>query len=201
LGGRSRLRLPAPRTDTCLTKLIIARRSIRRFQDKPLTLNTLSQILWATYGFTTGRRRAVPSAGALYPLDVYVAVRRGGVEGVEAGLYYYNPNHHELELTAAGDFSEKLYNACLRQGSVRSAPVNVILVGVPERIRVWYGERGLQYMILEAGHAGQNIYLAATELGLGTVAIGAFDDEAVKEILGLRGDVTPLYIFPVGYPG
>ncbi|MGC9012325.1 MAG: SagB/ThcOx family dehydrogenase [Thermogladius sp.] len=200
MSGKGAIGLPEPDKETCLSKLISARRSVRRFRDKPLDLRTVSQLLWVSYGYVTSRRRVVPSAGALYPMEVYLAVKTNGVEGLDPGVYLYEPESHRLRLVRSGDPAGDLYEACLRQTSVREAPINIVIVGVPERIVAWYGDRGYQYMVLEAGHIGQNIYLAATEMGLGTVAIGAFDDDHVRRVLGLRENYVPLYIFPVGYP-
>ncbi|WP_440059345.1 SagB/ThcOx family dehydrogenase [Thermogladius sp. 4427co] len=194
------INLPEPDKTTYFSKLLVARRSIRRFDSRPLNTNIVSQLLWSTYGYTTGRRRVVPSAGALYPLEIYASVRSGGVEGLLPGVYQYVPEEHSLRRTVARDVSDELYQACLRQRYVKEAPLNIIVIGVPERITAWYGERGIQYMVLEAGHVGQNIYLASVELGLGTVAIGAFEDALLKRILGLPNEYIPLYVFPVGYP-
>ncbi len=181
---------------------IAFRRSIREYTPETLTLTQLSQLLWATQGITEVRYgfRAAPSAGATYPLEVYVVIREGGVEGLPAGIYKYLPHPHVLKVVKLGDFSEELYEACLRQEWVLDAPINIVITAVYERTTSRYGERGIRYVHMEVGHAGQNVYLEATNLGLGAVVIGAFYDEAVANILSAPKEEAPLYVIPVGYP-
>ncbi|MEZ0394180.1 MAG: SagB/ThcOx family dehydrogenase [Desulfurococcaceae archaeon] len=200
---RGPVELPSPPTQSPLGALLRSRRSIRRFAARPLEREKLSLVLWAAYGCTDARcrRRTSPSAGALYPLAVYASIREGGVEGLGAGVYEYLPREHALTMVVGEDRSHALYRACLGQRFVRDAPANIVLVGFRSRIVPWYGERGERYMILEAGHVGQNIYLAAAEAGLGTVAVGAFEDAEVLKAIGLGdGDAVALYVFPLGYP-
>ncbi len=196
--------LPLPRLkgNMSLEESIAYRRSIREYLDKPLTLNQLSQLLWAAQGLTELKWgfRASPSAGATYPLEIYVVVAENGVEGLEPGIYHYDPYTHTIRLTRKGDFVDELYEACLRQPWVKEAPVNIVIVAEYERTTRVYGERGIRYVHIEVGHVGQNIYLEATALGLGTVAIGAFYDNQVREILGLPPNYHPLYVMPVGVP-
>ena len=196
--------LPLPRLkgNMSLEESIAYRRSIREYLDKPLTLNQLSQLLWAAQGLTELKWgfRASPSAGATYPLEIYVVVAENGVEGLEPGIYHYDPYTHTIRLTRKGDFVDELYEACLRQPWVKEAPVNIVIVAEYERTTRVYGERGIRYVHMEVGHVGQNIYLEATALGLGTVAIGAFYDNQVREILGLPPNYHPLYVMPVGVP-
>ncbi len=181
-----------------LVELLRKRRSIRSFLDKPVEMKKLLYILWAGYGCVDEacRRRTSPSAGATYPIELYVSVRNRGVEGLGPGIYFYD-GRGGLGPVAGGDHTHSLYEACLRQRWVLEAPVNIIVAARPERTTRWYGARGMRYVYMEAGHVGQNIYLAATALGLGTVAVGAFYDE---EIAGLIEGASPLYIFPLGYP-
>lgn len=192
------IQLPDPNRDTPLMQLILRRRSIRRYVDEPLTVEQLSKLLWATYGVVDNKRRAVPSAGATYPIEVYVFVK--SVVGLEPGIYRYEAQGHKLVLVKPGDYSKELAKACLNQKWVREAPINIVLVARYERTTEWYGERGFRYVFMEAGHSGQNIYLAATEMGLGTVAVGAFHDDNVKDLIGLGDDYMALYVFPVGKP-
>lgn len=140
--------------------------------------------------------RSAPSAGATYPFKVYVVV--GNVGGLEPGIYHYDPSTHSLSIIKAGDFRAELQSAALDQEWVGDAPVDIILVAFYERTANVYGERGIRYVHMEAGHIGQNLYLQATALGLGTVAVGAFHDDRVAAILETEG--APLYIFPVGVP-
>ena len=192
--------LPEPKLkgDMSVEEAIAKRRSIRHYKDKPLTLEQLSQLLWAAQGITDEKRkfRAAPSAGATYPFEIYVVV--GNVKGLKPGIYHYNPFKHSLTLIKEGDYRKQLQAAALNQQWVGKAAVNIVLVAFYERTTRYYGERGYRYVYMEAGHIGQNIYLQATALGLGTVAVGAFHDEEVAEILGTGGD--PVYIFPVGVP-
>lgn len=196
--------LPLPRIkgNMSLEEAIAYRRSIREYRNQPLTLFQLSQILWAAQGLTETKWkfRASPSAGATYPLEVYVVVGENGVEGLKAGIYVYDPLTHTLRLIKEGDVREELYEACLRQQWVKDAPLNIVIVAEYERTTRVYGERGIRYVHMEVGHVGQNIYLEATALGLGTVAIGAFYDDVVREIIGLPINKHPLYVMPVGVP-
>ena len=193
--------LPSPETEGLMSveEALYNRRSRRNFQDTPLTIEQLSQLLWAAYGISDGNRlRTAPSAGALYPLEIYVAV--GNVIGIEPGLYRYIPQAHKIVRTLDRDIRADLSVAALNQTMVRDAPIVIIYTAVFDRVASRYGERGLQrYVFMEIGHSAQNVYLQATALGLGTCAIGAFVDERVSEILELPADEAPLYIMPIGY--
>ena len=177
---------------------LLARRSQRAYGESPLGLSELSQLLWAAQGITdeATRFRAAPSAGALYPLEVYVAA--GKVTGLPAGVYKYRPTGHELARGREGDVRGDLCNAALGQRAVAEAPAVLVFAAVYERTQGKYGERAARYVHLEAGHAAQNVYLQAAALGLGTVAMGAFVDEAVRGIVGLADGERPLYLMPVG---
>jgi len=198
------IQLPQPRyqSEVSLEEAILKRRSRREWSSKPLALTAVSQILWAAQGITDPSRgfRAAPSAGATYPLEIYVVVKSGGVENLEAGIYHYIPSHHMLKLVKKGDYSDELESAALGQRWVSSAPVNFVIMAAYERTTRIYGERGYRYVHIEVGHVGQNIYLQAVALDLGTVAVGAFYDQQVSEIIGVT-NLHPLYIMPVGHPG
>lgn len=196
--GMEEVVLPKPDTSSPLMELLLKRKSVRKYADEALTLNELSKLLWATYGLVDSKRHVAPSAGATFPIEVYVFARR--VEGLEPGIYRYDDRGHKLVLVKKGDFSRELSRACLDQRWVREAPVNIVLVAYYERTTRWYGERGFRYIYMEAGHVGQNIYLAATEMGLGTVAIGAFEDDELLKLIGLGENYIALYVFPVGKP-
>ena len=189
------LELPAPhpRSDLSFEEVLAARRSVREFSDEPLTNQDLSQLLWAAQGMTApwGGRTA-PSAGALYPLEVYLVTPEG--------LYHYLPDGHRLETLADEDRRPALARAALGQEAVADAPAVVILTAVYARTSQKYGDRAERYVHLEAGHAAQNVLLQAVSLGLGAVPIGAFEDRAVQEALGLPSDHEPLYLIPVGHP-
>ncbi len=193
------IKLPEPKHDssTSIEKALLKRRSIRGCKDEPLTLAQVSQLLWAAQGITdSGGLRTSPSAGALYPLEVYIVV--GGVKDLTDGIYKYKPHKHEIEMVVKGDKRNELYRATLSQSSVRDAPAVIVFSAVYERTTVKYGERGIRYVFIEAGHAAQNVFLQAVSLDLGAVVIGAFYDDEVKKIMKMPEREQPLYIMPVG---
>jgi len=193
------VKLPAPKysSPTSVEAALRARRSIRDYQDLPLTLAEVSQLLWAAQGITNQRGyRTVPSAGALYPLKLYLEV--GKVKDLSFGIYKYELLKHELIKYLAEDKRTALANAALRQSCVENGAVNIIFSAVYERITGKYGERGVRYVYMEAGHAAQNICLQAVSLGLGTVVVGAFRDVEVQKVVNMPAEEHPLYIIPVG---
>jgi SagB-type dehydrogenase family enzyme len=179
-----------------------ARRTVRSFAPTPLSLNQLSQLLWATYGMTDHRRekKTAPSAGALYPLDCYLAVGDEGVLGVEGGVYHYLPPSHALDALVSGDRRREIARASLRQMWMAEAPVMVIITAEYQRITGKYRARGVRYAHMEVGHAGENLFLQCCALGLGAGIVGAFDDDAVTAVLGLPPAHEPLLIVPLGHP-
>jgi SagB-type dehydrogenase family enzyme len=185
---------PALAGDTSLEELLTQRRSVRQFDDLPLTVAELGQLLWAAQGITNERGfRTAPSAGALYPLEVYVATVNG--------VFHYDPHNHQLNIVSRDDARMDLYQAALSQDPVRQAPAIFIVTAVYERTAQKYGdERTPRYVHLEAGHAAQNLLLQAVALGLGAVPIGAFHDEEIQKALELPADHQPLYLIPVGHP-
>lgn len=191
---------PALEGHMSVEEAIALRRSIRDFGDQPLTLEQVSQLLWAGQGITEGFKRAAPSAGATYPLTLYVVVGERGVEGLGQGVYAYRPDSHSLLLVKMGDVRRGVASACLGQQFIQEAPIVMVIAAEYERTTARYGERGERYVHMEAGHVGENIYLQAVALGLGTVAVGAFEDDSLKIVVGLPGNQVPLYVMPVGYP-
>lgn len=191
--------LPSPSFDspTSLEEALSKRRSVREYQDAPLTLNEVAQMLWAAQGITSleGLRTA-PSAGALYPLEVYLLV--GNVDGLAAGVYHYHPQEHALSKVFEGDRRVALSEAALGQEAIQNGSVVIVIAAVFERTTRKYGERGVQYVHMEVGSVAQNIYLQAESLGLGTVFIGAFYDDQVKSVVGLSPKEQPLCLMPVG---
>jgi len=191
------IQLPQPMTKgtISLEESIAKRRSVRNFKKQDLSLNEISQLLWAGQGITDNSRslRASPSAGALYPIELYIVNTQG--------YFRYLPASHSLKQLSSDDLRISLSTASLGQLSVRDAAVSVIICAVPERVTKRYGERGIKYMHIEAGHIAQNIHLQALALGLGSVPIGAFEDKKVSAILKLPEGEEPLYIIPIGYPG
>jgi len=193
--------LPEIKTDgrISLEKALHHRRSVRRYHDTALNLSVISQLLWAAQGITNPRGlRTTPSAGALYPLEIYLIA--GKVDELPTGIYKYLIQDHELLMTAAVNGRSALTRAGLGQRSLKSAPAVLIVCAVYERVTIKYGERGIRYIHMEAGHAAQNIGLQAVALGLSTVVIGAFHDSEVKRVVGTAEDEHPLYLIPVGRP-
>jgi len=195
--GTIRLPDPLQDSDTSIEAALLARRSVRSYQDGPLTRAEISQLLWAAQGITSPRGlRSAPSAGALYPLEMYVVA--GNVDDLPDGVYKYGPEKHDLTGLAEGDKRKELCSAALGQTSVRNAAAVIVISAVYERTTAKYGERGIQYVHMESGHAAQNIFLQAVPLNIGTVVIGAFYDEAVKKVLKMPEREQPLYIMPAG---
>jgi SagB-type dehydrogenase family enzyme len=173
------------------------RRSTRVFRDKPVTLAEVSQLLWAAQGVTGAfNERTAPSAGATFPLELYVVA--GRVDDLPAGIYKYRFRAHELVRVSEGDRRQDLTRASLNQECIGRCAAAVVLSAIFKRTVDEYGERGERYVFMEAGHVGQNFHLAAAALDLGTVMVGAFDDDAVAAILQLPKDESPVYIMPVG---
>jgi SagB-type dehydrogenase family enzyme len=194
-----RIKLPEPGHDslTSIEQALLKRRSVRDYKDEPLTLTEVSQLLWAAQGITDPRDfRTSPSAGALYPLEVYVVV--GNVDDLSDGIYKYKPHEHELERIKEGDKRTELCIAALGQSSIKDGAIVMVFSAVYERTTQKYGERGIRYVHIEVGHAAQNVYLQAVSLNLGTVVVGAFQDDAVKMIINMPDEEYPLYIMPVG---
>jgi SagB-type dehydrogenase family enzyme len=198
-GETEMITLPAPQKDGAVSveAALNKRRSVRFFKDTPLALQSVSQLLWAAQGITDKRGfRTAPSAGALYPLELYLFA--GKADGLEPGIYHYRPSDHSLLFITEGDFRETLCRAALRQDAICQAPAVFLIAGVPEKTTGKYGERGIRYVHLEAGHVAQNILLQAVSLDLGGVAIGAFSDHEVNNLLKMDKGRAPLYIVPVG---
>jgi len=198
------IRLPSPnqKGSMSLEEAIARRRSVRDFTSQPVSQAQLSQILWSAQGITNTREkyRAVPSAGATYPLEIFVVCGRNCIEGIGEGIYHYNIDSHSLTLHYKGDVRLELARVALDQEYIYQAPVDIVICAIYERTAMTYGARAERYVHIEVGHAGQNIYLQATALGLATVAIGAFYDEQVREVLRLDKQCKPIYIMPVGKP-
>lgn len=193
------IKLPDPKFEgtVSLEKTLLKRRCRRTFSNEPLSMQEVSQLLWAAQGTTSPDGfRTCPSAGALYPLETLIIA--GNVQQLESGVYRYHTNNHELSLVREGDVRPDLANASLKQTSIQKGPVSIVFTAIYDRTTWKYGQRGIQYVHMEAGHAAQNVCLQATALGMGTVMIGAFHDNSVKEILNLGNDEEALYILPVG---
>jgi SagB-type dehydrogenase family enzyme len=191
--------LPMPRLtgEQSLEALLQQRRSVREYQDAGLSLAEVSQLLWAAQGITHAEElRTAPSAGALYPLELFVVV--GDLEGMNVGVYHYQPEGHRLRLIKQQDHRRALARAALSQPWVSEAAAVLVFAGVVERTTKKYGQRGIRYVHIEVGHAAQNAFLQTEALGLATVVVGAFDDDAVAEVLGLPSEAQPLLLMPIG---
>ena len=192
------VRLPNPSHDGVLSveKAIYSRRSVRKYADKPLSLDDVGQILWSMQGVTNWVGfRAAPSAGGTYPLEVYLLA--DDVEGLSRGLYNYRPSDHSLIHVKSGDALLNAAKSTVQYDMISSAPAALLICANYSRTLEKYGERGVRYVHMEAGHVGQNLYLQAESLGIGTVSVGAFNDEIMKEELGIHEE--PLIIYPIGY--
>ena len=181
-----------------LTDLLYQRRSVRNFSPGEITLDQVSRILFSAQGITRQNRfRTVPSAGALYPLEVYLVT--GSVQGLEAGVYAYRPHGHELIQVSSGDRREELAGQCYGQMWVAEAQAVVVICAVYDRVTGKYGQRGERYAHIEAGCAAQNVSLTGYSLGLGSTVVGAFSDKGVAEVVQAAGrEEKPLVVMPVG---
>jgi len=210
--GQTMIKLPFPQLKgkVSLEETILRRRSVRRYRREPLDLSQLSQILWSAQGITGTRGfRATPSAGATYPLEIFVVVGEQGIIGsqakqapaeLQAGIYHYEADSHSLSLHKPADLRPDLARATLDQEFIINAPVDIVICALFHRTSYRYGRRGERYVHLEVGHAGENIHLQAVALGLAAVEVGAFHDEEVRTVLGVDEQIKPLYIMPVGKP-
>jgi len=202
---KDEIALPSPRLvgSMSIEEALHKRRSIRNFQDRSLSLEDASQLLWSAYGVTyvsaSGREyKTAPSAGATFPLEIYLLA--GKVDGLVAGLYKYNPTSHSLIPVREGDIRSDVSKACLGQKMLAEAPLSLIFSAVYKRTTDRYGKRGEdRYVCMDLGHSAQNVYLQATAMGMGTCAIGAFDDEQLEKLLQFPKEEKILYLMPVGF--
>lgn len=196
------VKLPPPETENGMSvqEAIYKRRSTRKYLPEALTLEEVSQLLWAAGGATidglTGPTRSYASAGGIYPLEVYLVA--GDVEGLEAGLYQYSWRDNTVKLIQKGDLRNSLARAAYGQRMITQAPITIVLTAIYEKTTSRYGQRGRDlYVPMDAGHVGQNVHLQAESLGLGTVMVGAFTPGEVSKVLkGVKG--TPIYMMPIG---
>jgi SagB-type dehydrogenase family enzyme len=188
------IQLPEPTADGGISveAALAKRESVRHFASLPLNLSQISQVLWAAQGITRDwGGRTAPSAGALYPLELYLVL--------PDGFYHYIPHNHQLVHMSGGNLIEDLAAAALGQQCIRESYAVVVIAAVYKRIEQKYGRRGERYVKVEAGHAAQNILLQAVSQGIGAVPVGAFHDEDVHQVLSLPSDHEPLYLIPIGH--
>ncbi|MBC2712246.1 MAG: SagB/ThcOx family dehydrogenase [Desulfosarcina sp.] len=197
------MKLPQPKTEGTVSveRAIKQRRTIRVYDPQVLHLDQLSQLLWSAQGITgrNGFKRAAPSAGALYPMDVYTVVGQDSVEQIEAGVYHYESKGHMLSQVTKQDLRDRFARAALLQMWMAKAPVNLVITAEYSRVTGKYGKRGVRYALIEAGHIGQNLFLQAEALGLKAGIVGAFHDKELVEIMKLPRSHEPLLVMPIGY--
>ena len=190
--------LPEPglKSGVSIEEAILKRRSVRDYKADALTLKETGQLLWAAQGITgAGGKRSAPSAGGLYPLEIYLAVWH--IDSLDAGVYHYRPETHSLEQTLTGDVRLALADAVNQKTSGEGAAA-LIITGIYSRTTWRFRDKGKQYVFMEAGHAAQNVCLQAVSLDIGTVTMGSFNDSLVKQALHLPSKNEPLYIMPLG---
>jgi SagB-type dehydrogenase family enzyme len=180
------------------------RRSVRQYSNQSVSLANVSQILWAAQGITDSQNslRAAPSAGQVYPLEIYVIAGSNGVSGLQEGVYHYIPSNNTLELLITGDLRGDLSGIANGQPWVKQAPLDILITGNYRKMINKYTDKQLstRFVDLEAGHVGENIYLQAEALGLDTVSLGSFNENQLEQRFQLPSNETPIYIFPVGHP-
>ena len=193
------IKLPEPRYDSeiSLEESLLNRRSIRSYTDEPVTLQEVSQLLWAAQGITDASgHRTAPSAVALYPLSLYLVA--GNVQEIVDGVYIYQPEDHTIKRLMDGDIRDELSTAAMGQASVRQGAISFVITVDYGKMTARFGEKGERFGTLEAGHAAQNLCLQATALNLGLVTAGAIYDDQVADVLDLPENLTPVYVIPVG---
>ncbi|MBI4183009.1 MAG: SagB/ThcOx family dehydrogenase [Proteobacteria bacterium] len=196
-----RVGLPPPRRAgaASLEESLWRRRSVRAFAAASLALDELSQLLFAAQGVNrAGGYRTAPSAGALFPLEVYLVA--GAVDGLDPGVYRFRPGRHDLVAVAAGDRRRGLAKAALWQDWIASAPAVLVIAAVVARTERKYKDRALRYVLIEVGHAAENLCLEAVALGLGATVVGAFRDAEVEALLAMAAEEEPFCLVPVGRP-
>ncbi|RPH92575.1 SagB/ThcOx family dehydrogenase [candidate division KSB1 bacterium] len=191
--------LPEPKTRSrfSVERALLMRRSIRDYTKESLTLEELTQLLWSCQGITSAEGfRTTPSAGAVYPLEIYAVVER--VDDLPAGVYHYLPGRkeHRIESVKRGHFGKRIFELSTKQDFIKDAAVNIILATVTSRMEKQYGEAALRYVLMEMGHAAQNIHIQAEALGLGSVAVGYLNEKTVQELMGIEAE--PLYMVSAG---
>ncbi|MEJ2719639.1 MAG: SagB/ThcOx family dehydrogenase [bacterium] len=196
------VKLPPPsfRGGPPVAEVLRRRRSVRKFANTPLELAEASQLLWAAQGVTDPEEglRTAPSGGALYPLEVYLVAAR--ITGLPTGVFKYSPPQHDLVGILEGDKRDKLASAAVDQTWMRRSAAVIVIAAVYERMTGKYGKRGIQYVDNEVGLAAENVSLQAVAIGLGSVIVGAFEENRVRRLLGMSADEVPACLIPVGRP-
>lgn len=194
------MKLPEPNFDGgfAVEAALRARRSVRDYGEAPLSLAEVSQLLWAAQGVNAPEGyRTAPSAGALYPLEIHLVA--GNVESLSAGIYKYAPRRHKLRRTSEGDLRARVSAIALHQEWIAESAAIFVFAAVVERATRKYRQRGRRYILLETGHAAQNVLLQAAALDLGAAVVGAFDDGELKKAVGMSRDEAAVYILTIGH--
>lgn len=203
MGAEISLPKPSHKGTVTVEEALKSRRTQRSFTSTPLTLKQFSQILWGAYGVSAQQYgtflKTAPSAGALYPLDLYAVVGEGGVESLDPGVYHFSPESHKVKLLKKGDLRAEVARKSLHQMWMAKAPIMLVITGEYNRSTIKYGPRGITYTHIEVGHVGQNIFLQAEAIGLKAGIVGAFNNKQVIKTMGLPSNQDPLVIMPVGY--
>ncbi len=200
--GAEVVKLPQPthKGAVSVAEALKARRTVRHFANRPLALAQVGQLLWAADGLSDPRGlRTAPSAGATYPLELYLVAGERGVSGLAPGIYRYLVADHALELAVPGDQRTAVARAALNQSWMAEAPVMAVIAGDYRRCTARYGERGVMYTHMEAGNVSQNLFLQAEALGLGAGIVGAFEDKGLAQVVKLPPGQVPLLVMPVGF--
>ncbi len=190
--------LPEIRLDgeVSVERALALRRSLRSYSQESLSLREIGQVLWSAQG-VTDRGRTAPSAGALYPIELYLVA--GDVDELEPAVYRYHPAAHAVEPVVAGDLRARLREAAHGQAWVGSPPAVLVIAGAVERTAVKYGARAERYVLIEAGAVAENVYLQCEAMGLATVLVGAFVDEAVNTVLMLPEAEEAYVLMPLAH--
>lgn len=199
-GNRAKLAVPEGGEAGSLHTALAGRRSVREYQDRPVTIDQVSRLLWAAQGVTgVGGLRTAPSAGAVYPLKAYLIASQ--VEGLTPGVYRHEPDTNELAFIEKGDRRKILYQAAMGQECVKMSPAAVLLVSWDKRMKGEFGDHAEKLILIECGHAAQNFLLEAVVLGLGGIGLAKFDVDAMRAAVAFRTDEEPRYLLLAGYPG
>ncbi len=202
--GAETVKLPAPAYPGAMSveEALKARRTVRQFASRNLDLKQVGQLLWGADGLSDDRgHRTAASAGATYPLEIYLVAGERGVAELPAGVYRYRVQEHALEPVVKGDQRAAVARASLHQTWMTQAPVIVVIAADYRRCTQRYGERGMMYTHMESGHVGTNVFLQAEALGLGAGIVGAFEDRGLGQVLQLPKEYVPLLVMPVGFKG
>ena len=198
------IQLPEPElsSETSIEQAIASRVSRRSFAAEPVALADVGQLLWAAQGITHERNgiamRTAPSAGATYPLTIFLEIQPDGCEQLSAGIYRYSPRTHTLELAVDAAVRDDLAQAAFTQNVIRDAPATIVVTAEFERTLREYPRHGERYVHMEAGHVAENVHLSCESRGLNSCPVGAFDDDQVCDALSLPAELDPLYLLPFG---